>query len=126
METPKRSGTKNRAKSIPAAKRADIFFSPSRIGKKNLKKCGAERVSLHGSVAVATAVQTLVADLLDLSRPKDKRTRIVQRDIFLAIKNDKELDELLGKATFASSGAVVSEFKSKKQTALEKKAAKQK
>ena len=58
---------------------------------------------------MAAALEYLVAEIMELAgnAAKDnKRARIKPRDIMLAIRNDEELNKLLGNVTFAESGVV--------------------
>ena len=69
----------------------------------------AKRVGAGAPVYMAAVLEYLVAELLELSgnAAKDnKKGRIVPRHIQLAIKNDVELNNFIGKATISAGGVV--------------------
>ena len=68
-----------------------------------------ERVGGGASVYLAAVLEYLAAEVLELAgnAAKDnKKTRIVPRHILLAIRNDEELNKLLGKTTISEGGVL--------------------
>jgi len=73
--------------------KAKIFFSVSRV-RNMAKDFGAERLSATFSVAIAAALEYICMEVLELSGNISDRVNITERDIFLAISSDTELNEL--------------------------------
>ena len=112
----KKSGSKSRSA------KAGLMFPVGRIGRFLKKGRYARRVGGGAPVYVAAVLEYLTAELLELSgnAAKDnKKTRINPRHIQLAVKNDQEFNNYLGKATIAAGGVVPNVhsalIKSKKQ-----------
>ena len=89
--------------------KAGLTFPVGRLGRFLKKGRYAKRVGAGGPVYMAAVLEYLVAELLELSgnAAKDnKKNRIVPRHIQLAIKNDVELNNFLGKATISAGGVM--------------------
>ena len=89
--------------------KAGLTFPVARIGRFLRKGRYAKRVGSGAPVYMASVLEYLVAELLELSgnAAKDnKKNRIIPRHIQLAIKNDVELNNFLGKATISAGGVV--------------------
>jgi len=75
-----------------------------------LKKGGyAKRTGVGAGVYLAAVLEYLCAEILELAgnaARDNKKTRIVPRHITLAVKNDEELNKLLGGVTIASGGVL--------------------
>ena len=89
--------------------KAGLTFPVARIGRFLRKGRYAKRVGSGAPVYMAAVLEYLVAELLELSgnAAKDnKKTRIIPRHIQLAVRNDEELNKLLGGVTIASGGVL--------------------
>ena len=89
--------------------RAGLQFPVGRIARYMRRGCYAQRVGAGAPVYVASVLEYLTAELLELAgnAAKDnKKHRIVPRHIMLAIKNDEELGRLLGNVTIAQGGVL--------------------
>jgi histone H2A len=71
----------------------------------------AERIGAGSPVYAAAVLEYLAAEVLELAgnAAKDnKKTRIIPRHIQLAVRNDEELNRLLGNTVIASGGVISS------------------
>merc|ERR1719487_591458 len=87
--------------------KAGLTFPVSRISKFLRKGRYAPRLGVGASVFTTAVIEYLVAELLELSgncAREHKKQRIVPRHIKLAIKNDAELNKLIGKVTISTGG----------------------
>ena len=70
---------------------------------------GTSRVSATSGVYMGAVLEYLCAEVLELAgnaARDNKKTRIVPRHIQLAVRNDEELNKLLGSVTIASGGVL--------------------
>eukprot|EP01047_Picozoa_sp_COSAG01_P045908 COSAG01_NODE_4265_length_5197_cov_29.434876_5_plen_146_part_00 len=87
--------------------KAGLQFPVGRIHR--YLKGSAPRIGAGAPVYLAAVLEYLCAEVLELAGncARDrKRHRIVPRDIFLAFRNDEELNKLLGSVTIASGGVM--------------------
>jgi histone H2A len=90
--------------------RAGLNFPVGRIARFLKEGRYAQRVGAGAAVYLAAVLEYLTAELLELSGNNAKlmkRSRIIPRNIFLSVKEDAELDQLLGDAVIASGGSTV-------------------
>ncbi|XP_062348303.1 histone H2A-IV isoform X2 [Cinclus cinclus] len=129
-----KQGGKARAKAKSRSSRAGLQFPVGRVHRLLRKGNYAERVGAGAPVYLAAVLEYLTAEILELAgnaARDNKKTRIIPRHLQLAIRNDEELNKLLGKVTIAQGGvlpniqAVLLPKKAKKPAAAAaKKAAK--
>ena len=89
--------------------KAGLTFPVARLGRYLKKGRYAKRIGAGAPVYMAAVLEYLVAELLELAgnAARDhKKTRIVPRHIQLAIKNDHELNNYLGRATIPAGGVL--------------------
>ena len=68
-----------------------------------------ERTSMSSGVYMGAVLEYLCAEVLELAgnaARDNKKTRIVPRHIQLAVRNDEELNKLLGSVTIAAGGVL--------------------
>jgi len=96
-------------KATSKSTKAGLQFPVGRVGR--LLKHGkyAARVGAGAPVYLASVLEYLTAEILELagnaSRDNKKR-RIIPRHIQLAVRNDEELNKLLGKVTISQGGVL--------------------
>ena len=89
--------------------KAGLQFPVGRIHRFLRKGGYAERVGAGAPVFLAAVMEYLTAEVLELSgnaARDNKKTRIIPRHIQLAVRNDEELNKLLGGVTIASGGVL--------------------
>jgi len=91
------------------SKRAGLQFPVGRVHRL-LKKGGyADRIGAGAPVYLAAVIEYLTAEILELAgnaARDNKKMRIIPRHMTLAIKNDEELNNLLGNVTIAQGGVM--------------------
>ena len=105
----KGKGKKGTGKSTTRSNRAGLQFPVGRIHRHLREGRYAERVGAGAPVYLAAVLEYLTAEILELAgnaARDNKRTRIVPRHIQLAVRNDEELNRLLGGVTIASGGVL--------------------
>ncbi len=89
--------------------RAGLQFPVGRIHRHLREGRYAERIGAGAPVYLAAVLEYLVAEILELAGNASRdsnRSRIIPRHIQLAIRNDEELNKLLGDVTIASGGVL--------------------
>uniref|UniRef100_A0A453M401 Histone H2A n=1 Tax=Aegilops tauschii subsp. strangulata TaxID=200361 RepID=A0A453M401_AEGTS len=89
--------------------KAGLQFPVGRIGRFLKKGRYAQRVGMGAPVYLASVLEYLAAELLELAgnAAKDnKKARIIPRHLLLAIRNDQELGKLLAGITIAHGGVL--------------------
>ena len=96
--------TVTKAKSKTRSARAGLQFPVGRVHRLLRKGNYAQRVGAGAPVYLAAVMEYLSAEVLELAgnaARDNKKTRIIPRHLQLAIRNDEELNKLLGKVTIA-------------------------
>ena len=101
----KGGGGKATSKSV----KAGLQFPVGRIGRYLKKGKYATRLGAGAPVYLAAVLEYLCAEILELAgnaARDNKKSRIIPRHIQLAVRNDEELNKLLGGVTIASGGVL--------------------
>ena len=101
----KGGGGKATSKSV----KAGLQFPVGRIGRFLKKGRYAPRVGGGAPVYLAAVLEYLCAEILELAgnaARDNKKSRIIPRHVQLAVRNDEELNKLLGGVTIASGGVL--------------------
>ena len=112
MPASRRGKGKGKGKSsgqMSRSQRAGLQFPVGRMARYMRQGGYAKRVGGGAPVYLASVLEYLTAELLELAgnAAKDnKKQRIVPRHIMLAVKNDDELSALLGNVTIVSAGVL--------------------
>ena len=102
-------GAKVKAKSKSRSTRAGLQFPVGRVHRMLRKGNYAQRVGAGAAVYLAAVLEYLSAEVLELAgnaARDNKKTRIIPRHLQLAIRNDEELNKLLGGVTIAQGGVL--------------------
>ena len=104
-----KAGRGKGAKSTTRSTKAGLQFPVGRIGR--FLKAGkySTRVGSGSPVYLAAVLEYLTAEVLELAgnaARDNKKARIIPRHIQLAVRNDEELNKLLGDVTIASGGVL--------------------
>uniref|UniRef100_A0A3Q2DUW8 Histone H2A n=1 Tax=Cyprinodon variegatus TaxID=28743 RepID=A0A3Q2DUW8_CYPVA len=94
-----KTGGKARAKAKTRSSRAGLQFPVGRVHRLLRKGNYAERVGAGAPVYLAAVLEYLTAEILELAgnaARDNKKTRIIPRHLQLAVRNDEELNKLLG------------------------------
>ena len=89
--------------------KAGLQFPVGRIHRKLRKGNYASRIGAGAPVYLAAVLEYLTAEILELAgnaARDNKKTRIIPRHLQLAIRNDEELNKLLGSVTIAQGGVL--------------------
>ena len=107
--TGKGKGGRGEKKSTTSSAKAGLQFPVGRIGRYLRQGKYGTRVGAGAPVYLAAVLEYLCAEILELAgnaARDNKKSRIVPRHITLAVKNDEELNKLLGGVTIASGGVL--------------------
>ncbi|XP_023854274.1 histone H2A-like [Salvelinus sp. IW2-2015] len=94
-----KTGGKARAKAKTRSSRAGLQFPVGRVHRLLRKGNYAKRVGAGAPVYLAAVLEYLTAEILELAgnaARDNKKTRIIPRHLQLAVRNDEELNKLLG------------------------------
>ncbi|KFQ39995.1 Histone H2A type 2-C [Mesitornis unicolor] len=101
-----KQGGKARAKAKSRSSRAGLQFPVGRVHRLLPNGHSGEG---GAPVYLAAVLEYLTAEILELAgnaARDNKKTRIIPRHLQLAIRNDEELNKLLGKVTIAQGGVL--------------------
>ncbi|XP_067878385.1 histone H2A-like [Heterodontus francisci] len=104
-----KTGGKSRAKAKSRSSRAGLQFPVGRVHRHLKKGNYAERVGAGAPVYLAAVLEYLTAEILELAgnaARDNKKSRIIPRHLQLAVRNDEELNKLLGGVTIAQGGVL--------------------
>ncbi len=95
-----KTGGKSRAKAKTRSSRAGLQFPVGRVHRLLRKGNYAQRVGASAPVYLAAVLEYLTAEILELAgnaARDNKKTRIIPRHLQLAVRNDEELNKLMGR-----------------------------
>jgi histone H2A len=104
-----KGGRGDKKTSISSSTRAGLQFPVGRIGRYLRQGKYATRMGAGAPVYLAAILEYLCAEILELAgnaARDNKKSRIIPRHITLAVKNDEELNKLLGNVTIAAGGVL--------------------
>ncbi|CAO3639263.1 unnamed protein product [Cunninghamella echinulata] len=99
------SGSKSQTRSS----KAGLQFPVGRIHCHLRRGNYAQRIGAGAPVYLAAVLEYLTAEILELAgnaARDNKKSRIIPRHLQLAIRNDEELNKLLGHVTIAQGGVL--------------------
>ena len=102
-------GKKSSSKTVSRSARAGLQFPVGRVARYLRKGRYAARIGGGAPVYLAAVMEYLSAEILELAgnaARDNKRSRIVPRHIQLAVRNDEELNKLMGGVTIANGGVL--------------------
>jgi len=105
----KAAGADSSSKAQSRSAKAGLQFPVGRIHRLLKKGNYAQRVGAGAPVYLAAVLEYLAAEILELAgnaARDNKKARIVPRHLQLAIKNDEELNKLLGTVIISQGGVV--------------------
>ena len=89
--------------------KAGLQFPVGRMHRHLRNGNYAQRIAAGAPVYMAAVLEYLAAEILELAgnaARDNKKTRIIPRHLQLAIRNDEELNKLLGNVTIAQGGVL--------------------
>ncbi|CDR47108.1 CYFA0S28e00936g1_1 [Cyberlindnera fabianii] len=103
-----KAGSSEKASQTRSAK-AGLTFPVGRVHRLLRKGNYAQRIGSGAPVYLTAVLEYLAAEILELAgnaARDNKKTRIIPRHLQLAIRNDEELNKLLGHVTIAQGGVL--------------------
>ncbi len=103
-----KAATQRKAAKSKSSK-AGIQFPVGRIARVLKNGRFASRVGAGAPVYLAAVLEYIIAEVLELAgnaAKEQKKQRIIPRHIQLAVRNDEELNKLLGNVVIASGGVL--------------------
>lgn len=100
---------KKEGKSVSRSAKAGLQFPVGRVARYLRQQRVASRIGAGAPVYMAAVLEYLTAEILELAgnaARDNKKTRVVPRHLQLAVRNDEELNKLLGGVTIASGGVL--------------------
>ena len=104
-----KGGRGDKKTSVSSSQKAGLQFPVGRIGRYLRQGKYATRMGAGAPVYLASVLEYLCAEILELAgnaARDNKKSRIIPRHITLAVKNDEELNKLLGDVTIAAGGVL--------------------
>jgi histone H2A len=104
-----KGGRGDKKSSTSSSSKAGLQFPVGRIGRFIRQGKYATRMGAGAPVYLAAVLEYLCAEILELAgnaARDNKKSRIIPRHITLAVKNDEELNKLLGGVTIAAGGVL--------------------
>ncbi|KAJ3862109.1 histone-fold-containing protein [Lentinula novae-zelandiae] len=104
-----KAGGESTGKSQSRSAKAGLQFPVGRVHRLLKKGNYAQRVGAGAPVYLAAVLEYLAAEILELAgnaARDNKKQRIVPRHLQLAIRNDEELNRLLGDVVISQGGVV--------------------
>ena len=101
--------TKAKKSQMTRSTRAGLQFPVGRVHRMLKKGNWANRVGAGAPVYLAAVLEYLSAEILELAgnaARDNKKKRIIPRHLQLAIKNDEELNKLIGGVTVSQGGVL--------------------
>ena len=102
-------GGKSKSKSKSRSSRAGLQFPVGRIHRHLKGGNYGKRVAAGAPVYLAAVLEYLAAEILELAgnaARDNKKSRISPRHLQLAVRNDEELNKLMGGVTIAQGGVL--------------------
>ncbi|XP_026122341.1 histone H2A, sperm-like [Carassius auratus] len=102
-------GVDGKARAKTRSSRAGLRFPVGRVHRLLRKGNYGGRVGAGAPVYLAAVLEYLTAEILELAgnaARDNKKTRIIPRHLQLAVRNDEELNKLLGGVTIAQGGVL--------------------
>ena len=105
----KNGKNRKRKKGASRSARAGIIFPVGRIVRYLRHGRYTERLNPTAAVYQAAVMEYITSEVLELAgnaARDNKRTRITPRHVYLAVRNDEELNKLFGNAAIRSGGVL--------------------
>lgn len=103
-----KAGSSEKASTSRSSK-AGLTFPVGRVHRLLRKGNYAQRIGSGAPVYLTSVLEYLAAEILELAgnaARDNKKSRIIPRHLQLAIRNDEELNKLLGDVTIAQGGVL--------------------